>query len=67
MMFFGCNLLSVNPLKCFSMSNQEFIVRPEIVMLIVINTVVVVIILMIHMQNCLSLMLLKTLISKFLI
>ena len=31
MMFFGCNLLSVNPLKCISMSNQEFKVRPEIV------------------------------------
>ena len=29
-MFFGCNLSSVNPLKCVSMSNQECI-RPEMV------------------------------------
>ena len=29
MMFFGCNLSSVNPLECVSMRNQE--VRPEIV------------------------------------
>ena len=31
MMFFGCNLLSVNPLKCISMNNQEYKARPEIV------------------------------------
>ena len=31
MVFFGCNLLSVNPLECVSMNNQEFKVRPEIV------------------------------------
>ena len=31
MMFFGCNLSSVNPLKCISMNNQECKVRPEIV------------------------------------
>ena len=30
-MFFGCNLSSINPLKCVSMNNQEFKVRPEIV------------------------------------
>ena len=31
MMFFGCNLSSVNPLECVSMNNQEFKVRPETV------------------------------------
>ena len=31
MMFFGCNLSSVNPLECVSMNNQECKVRPEIV------------------------------------
>ena len=31
MMFFGCNLSSVNPLECVSMNNQEWKVRPEIV------------------------------------
>ena len=30
-MFFGCNLSSVNPLKCVSMSNQECKIRPEMV------------------------------------
>ena len=30
MMVFGCNLLSINPLKCISMKNQECKVRPEI-------------------------------------
>ena len=30
-MFFGCNLSSVNPLKCISINNQECKVRPEIV------------------------------------
>ena len=29
MMFFGCNVLSVNPLKCVSMNNQECKVKPE--------------------------------------
>ena len=29
--FFGCNLLSMNPLECVSMNNQECKVRPEIV------------------------------------
>ena len=31
MMFFGCNLSSVNWLKCVSMNNQECKVRPETV------------------------------------
>ena len=31
MMFFGCNLSSVNPLKCVSMNNKEYKVRPEVV------------------------------------
>ena len=31
MMFFGCNLSSVNPLDCVSMNNQKCKVRPEIV------------------------------------
>ena len=30
-MFFGCNLSSVNSLKCVSMNNQEYKVRPKIV------------------------------------
>ena len=31
MMFFGCNLSSVNPLECVLMNNQECKVRPEVV------------------------------------
>ena len=31
MIFFGCNLSSVNSLECISISNQECKVRPEIV------------------------------------
>ena len=31
MMFFGCNLSSVNSLECVPMNNQECKVRPEIV------------------------------------
>ena len=31
MMFFGCNLSSVSPLKCISINNQECKVRPETV------------------------------------
>ena len=31
MIFFGCNLSSVNPLECISMTNQECKARPEIV------------------------------------
>ena len=30
-MFSGCYVLSVNPLKCVSMNNQECKVRPEII------------------------------------
>ena len=30
-MFFGCNLSNVNSLKCISMKNQEWKVRPQIV------------------------------------
>ena len=31
MMFFGCNLSSVNPLECVSMNNQVCKAKPEIV------------------------------------
>ena len=31
MMFFGCNMSSVNSLKCVSINNQECKVRPEII------------------------------------
>ena len=31
MMLFGCNLSSVNSLKCVSLNNQECKVRPQIV------------------------------------
>ena len=31
MMFFGCNLLNVNSLKCISMNNLECKIRPGIV------------------------------------
>ena len=31
MMFFSCNLPSVNSLKCVSMYNQEYKVRPQII------------------------------------
>ena len=31
MIFFGCNLSNVNPLKYVSMSNQECKIRPQIV------------------------------------
>ena len=31
MMFFSCNVLSVNPLKFFSMNNQECKVRLEVI------------------------------------
>ena len=30
-MFFGCNLSSVNPLECVSINNQECKIRPKIV------------------------------------
>ena len=79
MMFFGCNLSNENSLKCISTNDQECKVRPEVVnvnsdeivfFLLILkqaNAVEVVIISMIHMENCVFLMLLKTLISKFLI
>ena len=31
MMYFGCNISNVNPLKCVSTNNQECKIRPEIV------------------------------------
>ena len=31
MMFFGCNVSSVNSSKCISMNNQECKIRPEII------------------------------------
>ena len=31
MMFFGCNISSVDSLKCVSVNNQECKVRPEII------------------------------------
>ena len=70
LIFFG-SLLSVNPFECVSMNNQEWRVRPEIVnvnsneplfyllVLKQVNVMVVVTILMIPMQNCVFLMLLK--------
>ena len=36
-MIFSCNVLNVNSLECVSMSNQECKVRPELLMLIVMN------------------------------
>ena len=30
-MFFRCNVVSVNPLECVSINNQEWKVRPEII------------------------------------
>ena len=72
MIFSGCNLWIVNSLECFLMNNQECKVRPEIVnlnrmslyfiLLILkqVNVVVVVATSIIHMQNCVFLMLLKT-------
>ena len=29
--FFGCNVLNANPLKCVSIDNQEYKVRPQII------------------------------------
>ena len=68
---FGCNLSSVNPLKCIPIKNEECKFRPQIVnvnskepvffllTLKQVNAIVVVTISMIHMQNCVFLMLLK--------
>ena len=30
MVFFSCNILNLNPLKCVSMNNQEYRARPEV-------------------------------------
>ena len=38
MMLFGCNLSSVNSLKCVSINNQECKVRPQIVNVKKLNT-----------------------------
>ena len=71
-MLLGCNLSSVNPLECVSIKNQECKVRQEIVnvnsdepvfILLVlkqVNALVVVIRSIIHIQNCVFLILLKT-------
>ena len=80
MMFFGCNLSSINPLECVSMNNQKCKLRPEIVnansyeplfylfsIKKKVNVGVVETILMIPMQNCVFLMFLRTLRLKFLI
>ena len=72
MMFFGCNLSTVNLLECVSMNNQECKLRVEIVnvnskepifyhfCIKKVNVVIVVTILMIPRQNCVFLMLLKS-------
>ena len=31
MMFFGCNVSNMNPLKCVSMNNKECRIRPEVI------------------------------------
>ena len=31
MLFCGCNVLNINPLKCVSMNNQECKVKPKII------------------------------------
>ena len=57
-----CNLSNVNPLQCVSINNQKCKVRLEIIILLVlkqVNVLVFVIILVIPMQNCVFLMLLK--------
>ena len=70
--FFSCNALNAIPLKYVSMNNQECRIRLEIIILTVINlyfiltvfrlisVVITAIISMIHMQNYVFLMLLKT-------
>ena len=72
MIFFGCNISGINSLKCVSMSNQECKIRPEIINInsnkpsfypysIKVNKCsTVVIILMIHIQNYVFLIWLKT-------
>ena len=73
MTFYGCNVLSVYPIKCVSMNNPESKIRPEITNMncnkalfcpysIQINKCSdnVLIILMIHILSYVYLMLLKT-------
>ena len=68
MIFFGCSLSSINPLECVSINNHECKVRPESVNVnsnehlfypFSIKTSKCSAILMIPMQNCVFLMLLK--------
>ena len=58
MMFFDCNLSSVNPLEYVLMNNQECEVRPD-QLLKQVNAVVVATISLTGMQNCVILVLLK--------
>ena len=72
MTFLSCNVSNINTLKCLSMNNQECKVRPQIKNInsnepsfyhysVKINKCsVVAIMLIIHMQNYVLLMLLKT-------
>ena len=75
MMVFGSNLSNVNSLKCISMSNQECKARPEIINInsnepsfypysFKINKCCVMISI-IHLENYVFLMLLKTYIWKY--
>ena len=72
MTFFCCNVLNVNPLKYVSINNQKWKIRLQIIninsnepsfypySIEKIHVVVVAIILMIHMQNYVFMILLKT-------
>ena len=72
MTFFDCNVLNVNPLKYVSINNQKWKIRLQIIninsnepsfypySIEKIHVVVVAITLMIHMQNYVFLILLKT-------
>ena len=72
MVLFSCNLLNANPLKCVSINKQECKIRPEIIVFIcnepsfylnnvkIVTVVGIIIISMIHMQNYVFLMSLKT-------
>ena len=72
MTFFGCNVLNVNPLKYVSINNQKWKIRLQIIninsnepsfypySIEKIHVVVVAITLMIHMQNYVFMILLKT-------
>ena len=70
MMFFSFSLPNVKSFNCISINNQEYKVRPQIVIVnskesvffpFSINAAVVAIISIIHMQNCVFLMLFKNL------